>query len=145
MKLKKRASLEGAKSEILTAIEVADMVYARYGKDLVVTSGTESTTEHMVGSKHYTGQAFDARTLYFNTLAEKKKVARELKYELGSDYDVVLESDHIHVEYDPKKSLGDKVKAVIDLTVKFYKAAVKFIADVTPFFRSLQMWWKGRK
>ena len=27
---------------------------------------------------------------------------RGLKFHLGANYDVVLERDHIHIEYDPK-------------------------------------------
>jgi len=63
----------------------------------VVTSTTGDI--HMVGSKHYEGNAVD-----FRLPPNYRKVARDLQEALGNDYDVVLESDHIHVEYDPQKT-----------------------------------------
>ena len=65
----------------------------------VVTSGRDS--KHMTGSKHYTGNALDFRTHNFSpeTLAQ---IMSSMKARLGRDYDVVLESDHLHVEYDPR-------------------------------------------
>jgi hypothetical protein len=44
-----------------------------------------------------------------------KKLADDLKKQFGDDYDVIPEffpkdpaSDHIHIEYDPKKKKGCK-------------------------------------
>lgn len=78
---------------------VAEDVYDDFGQEAVVTSLMDGKHKH--NSKHYTGEAVDLRTFYFST-EEKEEVANILSDELGSDYDVVLESDHIHCEYDPK-------------------------------------------
>ena len=62
---------------------------------------------HMAGSKHYEGKAFDFRTWIDNAgnqlpQLDKQHLKKALQDELGDDYDVVIESTHIHVEYDPK-------------------------------------------
>lgn len=67
--------------------------------DIVITSGTDS--KHMPGSRHYSGDALDLRR---SNIPPKwlDRYLTQLRGRLGSDYDVVLEHDHIHVEYDPK-------------------------------------------
>ncbi|PHQ68463.1 MAG: hypothetical protein COB92_00595 [Robiginitomaculum sp.] len=64
----------------------------------VITSGGDGT--HSTNSLHYDGNAVDLRTNNL-TQAQTTTVASALSTSLGSDYDVVVESDHIHVEYDP--------------------------------------------
>ena len=78
---------------------VGEKVYNRMGKELVITSLMEG--KHKRNSKHYIGDAADFRTWYF-TPPEMLDVVEQLRNLLGGDYDVVLEPDHIHVEYDPK-------------------------------------------
>ena len=39
---------------------------------------------------------------YIYTQYEISKLMGSLKYMLRPNYDVVLEKDHIHIEYDPK-------------------------------------------
>lgn len=75
-------------------------VYSAFGKTCVVTSGSDG--KHMVGSYHYTRplRAIDLRTYYFNSF-ERFAVLDELQRIAGPDFDVILESDHIHLEYDP--------------------------------------------
>lgn len=66
-----------------------------------VTSANDSG--HMRGSKHYTNEAFDIRTRNVNGgHAECVAWRDSMKEGLGADYDVILEKDHIHVEFDPK-------------------------------------------
>jgi len=66
-----------------------------------VTSGNDST--HMKGSKHYVNEAFDIRTHNVMEGHEASKMwVQRMKENLGVAYDVVLEKDHIHVEFDPK-------------------------------------------
>ena len=69
--------------------------------DTVVTSVSDGV--HMRGSKHYLDpcQASDFRTWYLPSEPEKRKFTKELQKRLGEDFDVVLESTHLHVEYDP--------------------------------------------
>ena len=73
--------------------------YAKRGYSLVVTSLEDGN--HMKGSFHYVGRAADLRTRDIPPDVCKQLV-RDIKASLGNDYDVVLEKDHIHLEYDPK-------------------------------------------
>ena len=55
----------------------------------------------MDSSFHYTDLAFDARTRHLlGSLIPV--IGQRLKEELGVNYDVIIEKDHIHVEYDVK-------------------------------------------
>ena len=67
--------------------------------DVVITSGTDGT--HKVGSKHYGGDALDFRTSNIPADLLNLYIAR-VKARLGKHYDVVLEGDHLHIEFDPK-------------------------------------------
>lgn len=64
-----------------------------------LTSGTEG--KHSPGSLHYVGLAIDIGLLNIpqNTRIIIRDSARDA---LGLEYDVVLESDHLHIEYQPK-------------------------------------------
>ena len=73
---------------------------AEQGQNIVITSGTNGT--HMTGSKHYTGDALDMRTSNFPTPSAMMTFVDGLRKRLGGDYDVVVEKDHLHCEYDPK-------------------------------------------
>lgn len=95
---KEGVTVSGVWPLLFDAIIITADVYALHGKELVVTSISDGT--HSVNSFHYKGRAFDCRTRYF-TKDEQKDVVSDLKSALGDDFDVVLESDHIHVEYDP--------------------------------------------
>ena len=66
-----------------------------------ITSGTDG--KHMTGSKHYTGEALDLRISNL-TKPQIHEVVSRLKTRLGLDYDVILESDHIHIEHDPNRN-----------------------------------------
>lgn len=68
--------------------------------ELVITSGCEGS--HMKGSLHYIGEALDFRTRDL-TFAEQVLWRDRCVQELGPDYDVVLEKDHLHIEYQPKE------------------------------------------
>jgi hypothetical protein len=77
----------------------------RYQEDVVITSVSDG--KHKVGSKHYTGEAFDIRTWttpYSGvqvTQGKKNLLCYDIQKMLGEDYDVIAESTHIHIEYDP--------------------------------------------
>jgi hypothetical protein len=73
-------------------------VYAENSeKHCVITSITDG--QHKPGSLHHTGRAIDLR-LPVNT-AMIGPIVATLRSRLPG-YDVVPESDHVHVEYDPK-------------------------------------------
>ena len=92
-------SLEGLKPAMIIALPDIHVYFKAHNSATVITSGTEKTAKHMEGSKHYGGGALDFRTWY---LKDKPTFARGLQGELGSDYDVILEKDHLHVEHDPE-------------------------------------------
>jgi len=94
----------GMSTEILLAVIVANDVYTGMGVDLVLTSIVDGS--HSRGSRHYQGDAIDLRTRNFPTDADAKTASDRIRERLGADYDVVLEGNHIHVEYDPKTPLG---------------------------------------
>ena len=95
MNIKKGVVLTGVRPEIVLAMNFVDLLYYTLGQDLVITSVLDG--KHMENSLHYSGCAFDFR------LPEKNvnEIVLELRMELGNNYDVVLESDHIHVEFQP--------------------------------------------
>ena len=66
---------------------------------IVITSGTDG--KHMEGSKHDTGEAIDVRTRNFPSTQAIYTFAVKMRRRLGANYQVIIERDHIHVEYDP--------------------------------------------
>jgi hypothetical protein len=68
------------------------------GKPATITSAREGN--HSENSLHYTGEAIDLRIWYL-TPRQRRIYVDDLKWVLGDDFDVVLEKNHIHVEYDP--------------------------------------------
>ena len=95
MIFKKGVKVQGIRPELLLAIQVADGVYTSLGKELVITSLLDGT--HSNTSLHYTGCGVDFRTRYF-TESDAKKAQNDIAGRLTSDYDVILESNHIHCE-----------------------------------------------
>lgn len=85
------------------AISIAVLVWAQFGKDLVVTSTTDGA--HGPLSLHYFGCAIDLRTRYFDPDIVSM-VARRLQDQLGllpwDGYQVVVHHTHIHLEWDYK-------------------------------------------
>lgn len=80
-------------------LPIIDRVFAESGHSpCTITSAFDGT--HQPGSLHYVGRALDFRRWDIETSATL--VCADLRKELGPDFDVVLESDHIHVEFDPK-------------------------------------------
>jgi len=82
---------------IEAALPLIEEVYKEFGEsELVITSGRDGV--HMEGSLHYEGKAMDIR---FWTVLEE--LTKRIKAKLGVGYDVLLEKDHIHIEWDPKQ------------------------------------------
>lgn len=79
-------------NEILHAAQV---VYARFGVPLWVTSGCDG--EHAPDSKHYTNNALDLRIRDIKP-DDLQPVVQALQELLGKHFFVLLEGSHIHVQ-----------------------------------------------
>jgi len=86
----------GLQPQMRQALLVADKVYAAHAQTLVLTAGLDG--EHSVGSRHYYGYAIDTRTRFWRK-DEAQRVADEIQKELGTDYYVIFEGNHIHIQY----------------------------------------------
>lgn len=100
MRIKPGVKLEGLRPEALLGAIVVDGVFRLRGSECIVTSVKDG--KHMVGSLHAKGRAFDCRTRQFVNQAMLPVIRGECEEALGEEFDVVLEKDHMHVEWDPK-------------------------------------------
>ena len=100
--LKQGVRVAGVRPEILIAVVAAERVCAERGVDCVITACVDGV--HQAGSLHYCGLAVDLRTRDFHPGDADKAIAR-IRQCLGADYDVALEKDHVHLEYQPKQPL----------------------------------------
>lgn len=97
--IKKGVSCEGIKLEALHAIIACHACYMDAGQSFTVTSICDG--KHSKNSLHYSGLAIDIRTRDLDGITPIK-MAELIQAKLGDDYDVVVETDHIHLEYDVK-------------------------------------------
>ena len=102
LSLKPGVRITGMRPEILLAAVAAMEVYKAVGHDRMITACLDG--KHMAGSLHYAGAAIDLRTRDVAPADVQKLIAR-IKECLGDDFDVLLEVDHIHIEFQPKQSL----------------------------------------
>jgi len=96
MLIKAGVSIERLERHTRRGLGITNWVFERCDEELIITSTFEGN--HGAGSLHYANQAFDIRHTQNKTCC----VAEILERELGEDFDVVEELDHIHIEYDPK-------------------------------------------
>jgi hypothetical protein len=101
MTFKKGVNPIGLRTELLLALIVANDVYKEHEQNLVITSLNDGV--HSLTSLHYSGCGADLRTRYFNGPKEVRRVFNKLENRLTKDYDIVIEKDHIHIEYQPKR------------------------------------------
>src|SRR3990172_8709817 len=94
IKYKENVPIDNPSEAIINARTIIEKVYKRYfDQDLVITSTSDG--KHMTKSKHYKvpREAEDYR------FPDKfRNFMWSLVAELGEDYDIVIEKDHIHVE-----------------------------------------------
>jgi hypothetical protein len=99
MRTKNSSVVFNLTSQMIKALPIIDAVYLHYGQTAVITSAKDG--KHMKWSKHYSGNAIDLRTNFFDKETQIK-VTGQLQSQLGDAFDVVLEGNHIHLEFDPK-------------------------------------------
>jgi len=96
MLLKAGVDISRLRPEIRKKLPLLDDLLRGFGEELIITSTFEGT--HSAGSLHYANLAIDVRV----PKADKGLYVNAWRRDLGRDYDVVVERDHIHIEYDPK-------------------------------------------
>ena len=100
--IKEGADIRGIRPELVLAYTIILYIYTKYDDgdvQCVITEGTGG--KHGVGSLHYVGQAIDLR-IWGLTESEKRTLLADITKSLSKQFDVILESDHIHVEFQPK-------------------------------------------
>jgi uncharacterized protein YcbK (DUF882 family) len=107
MIIKPGVQIAGLRREMQMAIDYAEDVYEKFGHTLIMTDGYDDQKKIVRGrvknSKHYSGEAFDIRI--WNVGADLHRIFGRLKKGLEPlGFDILLENDHIHIEYDPKRS-----------------------------------------
>ncbi len=103
LSLKPGVQITGMRPEILLAAVAAMEAYKALGHDmLVITACVDG--RHTTGSLHYAGAAIDLRTRDLPP-ADVPKLIAQIKACMGDDFDVLLEVDHIHIEFQPKQPL----------------------------------------
>ncbi len=100
LKIKKGVNVAGIRPEMTLAIIAATSFCSDIKKNCTITSALEG--QHSTTSLHYIGCAVDFRTRNMNK-AEKEMFRNSMTDALSNDFDVVLEHNHLHVEYQPKR------------------------------------------
>ncbi len=98
LKCKKGVSIIGIKPELLLGLLLAKEVYRLYHEEFVIT---DLNGPRGGFSYHPMGYAADLR---LPGLEDPRSIAIELKRALGEPWDVVLEQDHIHIEFDVRRA-----------------------------------------
>ena len=101
--LKEGVSIRGIRPEMAMGHTIVCSIFQSHALDVVVTSASDGV--HGRASKHYCGSALDYRSRHILATGLKERIVGEMKANLGKDFDVVLETDHIHVEFDPKGTM----------------------------------------
>ena len=105
--IKTGVDLRGLAPQMAIAYSIAQQIYHEVaGVCCVITSASDG--KHLPNSLHYCGKALDLRT---NSLRPEQvhPVFVALKDALHpGGFDVVLERDHIHVEFDFKEPEPDR-------------------------------------
>lgn len=106
MRTKAGVRFVGIKPEMVFAALICASVFDDAKQKFTVTSVCEGT--HMPNSLHYCGAAFDIRIFDLRGVSSYE-MARRLQDALGSDFQVVVESDHLHVECCYEKTSSDEL------------------------------------
>lgn len=99
MQLLDTVNLYGLHPQMQIANCKLSVLFYQFGVDnMVLTSAIDG--KHSTHSLHKKGRACDYRIWYLDQKDYRRFVQR-CKAVLGAEYDVVMEEDHLHVEYDP--------------------------------------------
>lgn len=107
--IKDGVSLVGLNEVMRPVLIIVEEVLRDRGYRTIITSGSEG--EHSAASLHYYGKALDFRTRHIKE-GHLPNIIALISDFLGICYDVVLEEDHLHIEYDPSTiNLYKKMRA----------------------------------
>ena len=103
--IKSGVDIQGLKPQMALAYTILYGIFQRHvSLPCVITSASDGV--HGPNSLHYNGLALDIRTRHVLE-SMLPVIVRDAKNELGEQFDVVLETDHLHVEFDPKVPAKD--------------------------------------
>jgi len=78
---------------------IEDVTNEHFQKDPVCTSWMDG--QHGKNSLHYRGLAIDIRSWYWlYTSTQIREYAEKIRNGLGGEYFVLIEKDHIHIQYN---------------------------------------------
>lgn len=98
MLIKAGVDISRLKRETRRGLGLVGKVFRRHGQEVVVTSTFEGN--HGEGSLHYGNEAF---SIGYSEI-ENFELIREIRKELGNDFDVVEKDNYIDIEHDPEGS-----------------------------------------
>lgn len=101
--IKSGVDISGIRPEMVLAFVIAQPILAAHGVNMVITSVMDG--KHGRASLHYVGQAGDLRSRDLKP-SEWEDVRDSLKAALGPQFDVVLEPNHFHLEFQPKERIA---------------------------------------
>jgi hypothetical protein len=100
MKIKPGVKIGLLKPQMVFALVIVDHIFwHEYGYRAVLTSGNDG--KHKDTSLHYKGYAVDIRRSDIER-EDIHSIHEDMVEALGKEFDVVLESTHWHIEYQPK-------------------------------------------
>ena len=97
MKLKRGVKIAGLKPEMAIALMVIEPILKAHGQELVMTSAMDS--KHSKTSRHYIGFGIDVRSRDV-PVKQKRVVEKKLIKALGTEFYVVYEKDHYHIQFN---------------------------------------------
>ena len=98
-KIKKGVSILGLKPEIILGFVIIKSAFNRHGYVCRLTSGVDG--KHMNHSHHKKGLAIDIG-IRGVPRDELEKIINECYECLGDEFQLIVEGNHIHCEFDPK-------------------------------------------
>ena len=109
MRTKQGVSVRGVAPELVFASLICESVFNEAGQKFTLTSVCDG--RHKVNSLHYVGKAFDIRVYDLRGISSYVMASR-LQEALGSEFQVIVEPDHIHVEFDLEKTPEDEIRSL---------------------------------
>jgi hypothetical protein len=106
--IKKGVKIDLLSPRMALAFGIITHIYCKFNEpECRITSGNDGSGVHMVGSKHFIGEALDIG------LPKDGRnwsiICATIKASLGENFDVIHERTHYHVEYDPKTAVPVKL------------------------------------